>query len=146
VTPFDVERCAHWLTQVGTIDRMLRSRKLATLTVLVDGVEVTLDTIRRRIARTEGPAVITAEPATLSDVRSATDSPSSLSHARFSALTARLAQIAARAAADSLAEPACAHDPVLEERILRFLSDVRRIAEAIADIAAGHCPVSEDGR
>ena len=43
MTPFDVERCAHWLIQVGTIDRMLRSRKLATLTVLVDGAEVTLE-------------------------------------------------------------------------------------------------------
>jgi hypothetical protein len=98
------------------------------------------------MARTDELAAITAETATSSEVRPVTDSPSSLSHARFSALTARLAQLAAKATADSLAEPACAHDPVREERILRFLSDVRRIAETIADIAAGHCPVSEFGR
>jgi hypothetical protein len=43
MTPLDVERCAHWLVQVGTIDRMLRSRKMATLTVLVDGAEVAME-------------------------------------------------------------------------------------------------------
>jgi hypothetical protein len=32
---------------------------------------------------------------------------------------------------------------VQEERVLRFLTDVRRIAEVIADVAAGHCPVGE---
>ena len=105
-----------------------------------------VDTIRRRMARSEEPVPITAETATSGKVRSGTGNATSINHARFSALTARLAQVAARAAADSLAEPACAHDPVQEERILRFLSDVRRIAEAIADIAAGHCPISEYDR
>ena len=96
-----------------------------------------VDTIRRRMARTEKPAPITAE------TRPGTGNATSINHARFSALTARLAQVAARAAADALAEPACAHDPVQEEHVLRFLTDVRRIAEVIADVAAGHCPVSE---
>ncbi len=105
-----------------------------------------VDTIRRRMVRADELAAITAETATSNEVRPATNSPSSLSHARFSALTARLAQVAARAAADALAEPAYAHDPVQEECILRFLGDVRRIAETISDIAAGHCPVSEYGR
>jgi hypothetical protein len=102
-----------------------------------------VDTIRRRMARADEVAAITTGTATSSEALPVTDSPSSLNHARFSALTARLAQLAAKAAADSLAEPACAHDPVQDEYILRFLSDVRRITEAIADIAAGHCPVSE---
>ena len=102
-----------------------------------------VDTIRQRMARTEEPAPI---PATSDEVRPGTGNATSINHARFSALTARLAQVAARAAADSLAEPACAHDPVQDECILRFLADVRRIAEAIADVAAGHCPISEYGR
>ena len=96
------------------------------------------------MARTEEP-LPTATP---SEVRPAVGSATSISHARFSAVTARVAQVAARAAADALAEPACAHDPVQEERILRFLAscDVRRIAEVIADVAGGHCPVSEYDR
>ena len=48
-----------------------------------------------------------------------------------------LAQLSAKAAADALIDPACAHEPVSMERILRYLSDVRRIADAIAEIAAG---------
>jgi hypothetical protein len=102
-----------------------------------------VDTLRRRMARTEEPVAITAETATSGVVRPGTGNATSINHARFSALTARLAQVAARAAADSLAEPACAHDPVQQECILRLLTDVRRIVEVIADVAAGHCPVSE---
>jgi hypothetical protein len=97
-----------------------------------------MDTIRRRMERAEELVAITAETATLSETRPAAGNATSINHARFSALTARLAQLAAKAAADALTEPACAHDPVQEERVLRFLSDVRRIAEVIADIAAGN--------
>ena len=65
-----------------------------------------------------------------------TPDPSSICSARFGALAARLAQLSAKASGDTLTDPACAHEPVSMERIVRYLSDVRRIADAIAEIAA----------
>ena len=88
-----------------------------------------VDTIRRRMARTEEPVPIPAETATSGKVRPGTGNATSINHARFSALTARLAQVAARAAADALAEPACAHDPAQEEHVLRFLRSVNTTNE-----------------
>jgi hypothetical protein len=69
--------------------------------------------------------------------------PSSVNRARFGAMTARLAQVAAKASADALAQPACAHDPVPMENVLRLLSDVRRVADVIADVATGGLPPLE---
>jgi hypothetical protein len=99
-----------------------------------------VDTIRRRsqCADTSSAvsAMISGEPPTAADL-------SSINRARFSALSARLAQLSAKASADSLAQPACAHDPVPMEDVARLLTDLRRIADTIADIAAGHCPINE---
>jgi hypothetical protein len=49
-----------------------------------------------------------------------------------------LAQVAAKASADALAQPASAHDPVPIETVLRLLTDVRRIADVMAEFAAGN--------
>jgi hypothetical protein len=101
-----------------------------------------VDTIRRRMERSEGLATVVDETARLSDPQSVPTSPSSISHARFSALSSRLAQVSAKASADSLTRPACAHDPIQMETVLRFLTDVRRIADVITAFATGDCPVS----
>ncbi len=69
--------------------------------------------------------------------------PSSISHARFSSMSARLAQIAAKVSADSLSEPASAHDAVPMERVARFLGEVWRITDAIFDTASGGLVTSE---
>src|SRR5690349_5440716 len=90
-----------------------------------------VETIRRRMARSEEVAGDTDE--------ARAGEPSSISRARCAALSSRLAQLAARAAADCLAVPARAHEAVPMETVLRLLSDVRRITEAIAAIAGGSC-------
>jgi hypothetical protein len=51
-------------------------------------------------------------------------------------MSARLAEVAAKASADALAQPAAAHDPVPIEMVLRLLSDVRRIADVMEEFAA----------
>jgi hypothetical protein len=102
-------------------------------------------TIHRRMRRSEDLAAVADETAGMSETQSAGASPSSISHARFAAMSARLAQAAAKASADSLSLPAHAHDPVQMEQVLRLLTDVRRIADAIAEYATGDCPVSSSG-
>jgi hypothetical protein len=96
-----------------------------------------VDTICRRMERSED--AVAAATAGKNEVQSMVASPSSINHARFSAMSARLAQVAAKASADALAQPASAHDPVEMGHVLRLLSDVRRIADAIAEFAAGGC-------
>jgi hypothetical protein len=100
-----------------------------------------VDTIRRRLQRAEEFAVVATETTEMSKLQAGTTSPSSISRARFAALSSRLAQVSARASADSLAQPACAHDPMHTEIVLRFLTDVRRISDAVAAFAVGDCPV-----
>jgi len=100
-----------------------------------------VDTIRRRIQRAEEFAIVAIETAGMSELQAGTATPSSISHARFAALSSRLAQVSAKASADSLAQPACAHDAMHTEIVLRFLTDVRRISDAVAAFAAGDCPV-----
>jgi hypothetical protein len=105
-----------------------------------------VDTIRRRLQRAEEWAEVAIETPSVSASQSAAADPSSISHARFAALSSRLAQVSAKASADSLGQPACAHDPVHTEIVLRFLTDVRRISDAVAALAIGDCPVEGAGR
>jgi hypothetical protein len=104
-----------------------------------------VDTICRRMQRSEDLAAIADETASMSEAQSVGVSPSCVSHARFAAMSARLAQVAAKASADSLSLPAHAHDPAPMEHVLRLLTDVRRITDAIAEFAAGDSPVSRNG-
>lgn len=104
-----------------------------------------VDTIRRRMQRSEDLAAVADETARMGEAQPVGISPSSVSHARFAAMSARLAQVAAKASADSLSLPARAHDPVQMEHVLRLLTDIRRIADAIAEYAAGDCPASRSG-
>jgi hypothetical protein len=71
--------------------------------------------------------------------------PSSISHVHFAALSSRLAQVSAKASADSTAAPARAHDPLQMDLVMRFLSDVRQIADTIAGFATGDVPPFEAG-
>jgi hypothetical protein len=96
-----------------------------------------VDAIRRRMERSED--AVAAGTAGTNGSLSMVASPSSINRARFSAMSARLAQVAAKASADALAQPASAHDPVEMGYVLRLLSDVRRITDAIAEFAAGGC-------
>jgi hypothetical protein len=96
-----------------------------------------VDTIRRRMQRADEFAEVATETARVSASQSAAADPSSISHARFAALSSRLAQVSAKAA--------CAHDPMYTEIVLRFLTDVRRISDAVAALAAGDCPVEGAG-
>jgi hypothetical protein len=102
-----------------------------------------IDTIGRRMERLEDTASIAGDAAQSIENQPAAAAPSSVNRARFGAMTARLAQVAAKASADALAQPACAHDPVPMENILRLLSDVRRVADVIADVATGGLPPRE---
>jgi hypothetical protein len=104
-----------------------------------------VDTIRRRMERCEELAAVVDETARLSEPQSVGANPSSISHARFAALSSRLAQVAAKVSADSLTRPACAHDPMQIEIVLRFLTDVRRIADAVAEFATGDCGSERPG-
>jgi hypothetical protein len=105
-----------------------------------------VDTIRRRMERSDELATIVDETARLSEPQSAAANPSSISCARFAALSSRLAQVAAKASADSLARVACAHDRMHMDDVLRFLTDVRRIADAVAEFATISCIVSGSER
>jgi hypothetical protein len=96
-----------------------------------------VDTIRRRMQRSEDIAAVADETASTSEVQSVGANPSSINHARFTAMSARLAQVSAKASADSLSLPARAHDPVQMEHVLRLLTDVRRITDAISEFATG---------
>jgi hypothetical protein len=98
-----------------------------------------VDTIRRRMERCEELGAVVDETARLSEPQSVGANPSSISHARFAALSSRLAQVSAKVSADSLTQPARAHDPMQMEIVLRFLTDVRRIADAVAEFATGGC-------
>jgi hypothetical protein len=104
-----------------------------------------VETIRWQMQRSEGLAAVADETASTSEARSFGASPSCVSHARFAAMSARLAQVAAKASADSLSLPAHAHDPVQMEQVLRLLTDVLRIVDAIAEYATGDRPVSRSG-
>ena len=102
-----------------------------------EGSDKVVDTIRRRMDRAEQVIdAMTGTPSPQSS-RSMIDSPSSISHARFAALSSRLAQVAAKASADAMAVPASAHTPMPADAVLRFLSDLRRMADAIAAISTG---------
>jgi hypothetical protein len=94
-----------------------------------------IDTIAKRMLRYDDLAASTGSA---SNVRSIASSPSCINHARFSAMSAHLAEVAAKASADALAQPASAHDPVPIEIVLRLLSDVRCIADVMAEFAAGN--------
>jgi hypothetical protein len=96
-----------------------------------------VDTIRRRMERCE--ELVVDGTARLSEPQSVGANPSSISHARFAALSSRLAQVSAKVSADSLTQPARAHEPMQMEIVLRFLTDVRRIADAVAEFATGGC-------
>jgi hypothetical protein len=91
--------------------------------------------------RLEDSTGIAGDAAQLIGTPSPTGIPSSISHARFGAMSARLAQVAASASANALAQPASAYDPMQMEIVLRFLSDVRRIADVVAAVAAGDLPL-----
>ncbi len=97
-----------------------------------------VDTTGKRMQRTEDWAAGRAETARLrGESPNACGPLSSINHARFGAMAARLAQVAAKASADALRQPERAHDAVPEADVLRFLSDVRRIMNAVAEFAAG---------
>jgi len=96
-----------------------------------------VDTIRRRMNRDVRGAEPVAGTPDLRSGQTTTDAPSSISHAHFAALSSRLAQVAAKASADAMAVPVSAHEPMPEDAVLRFLSDLRRMADAIAAISAG---------
>jgi hypothetical protein len=96
-----------------------------------------VDTIRRRMQRCEELAEAAGETARTSETQSVAADPSCINNVRFAALSSRLAQVSAKAAADSLAQPDCAHDRMHMDFVLRFLTDVRRIADAIAAYATG---------
>jgi hypothetical protein len=96
-----------------------------------------VETIRRRMERSEDLAEVAGNTAIISETQPVGASPSCINHARFAAMSARLAQVSAKASADCLAQPARAHDPMHTEHVLRFLTDVRRIADAIAAYATG---------
>lgn len=104
---------------------------------VMGGPEKVVDTIRRRMDRGEQMTDAMTGMPNLQYAQSVVDSPSSISHARFAALSSRLAQVAAKASADAMAAPARAHAPMPADAVLRFLSDLRRMADAIAAISAG---------
>jgi hypothetical protein len=98
-----------------------------------------VDTIRKRMERCEELATAVGETAELSEAQSVVAYPASINRARFAALSSRLAQVAAKASADSLSRVDCAHDRMRMDDVLRFLTDVRRIADAVAEFATGDC-------
>jgi hypothetical protein len=100
-----------------------------------------VDTIRRRMQRSQELATVVDEATKLSEAQSVAAYPASINRARFAALSSRLAQVAAKASADSLARVACAHDRMHMDDVVRFLTDVRRISDAVAAFAAGDWPV-----
>jgi hypothetical protein len=103
-----------------------------------------VDTIRRRMERYNEIPADPSEVRAANEVPLPTGSPSSINHARFASLSARLARVAAKASADSLPSPACSHDAVQADVVLRFLTDVRRIADAIAEFASGNCVANRE--
>jgi hypothetical protein len=105
-----------------------------------------VDTIRRRMERCEELAADVGEVTKLSEAESVAAYPATINRARFAALSSRLAQVAAKASADSLSRVECAHDRMHMDDVLRFLTDVRRIADAVAEFATGDCPVSGSER
>jgi GAF domain-containing protein len=105
-----------------------------------------VDTIRRRMERCEELATVVDEAARLSEAQSVAVYPASINRAHFSALSSRLAQVAAKASADSLSRVDCAHDRMHMDDVLRFLTDVRRIADSVAEFATIDCPVSGSDR
>jgi hypothetical protein len=71
--------------------------------------------------------------------------PSCINHARFAAMSAHLAQVAAKASTNSLQQLASAYDRMEMDHVLRFLDDVRRIADAILEVAAeSHSPAASE--
>jgi regulator of protease activity HflC (stomatin/prohibitin superfamily) len=105
-----------------------------------------VDTIRRRMERCEEQAAVVDEAAKLSEAQPVAAYPASINRARFAALSSRLAQVAAKASADSLSRVDRAHDRMPMDDVLRFLTDVRRIADAVAEFATIGCPVSGSDR
>jgi hypothetical protein len=103
-----------------------------------------VDTIAKRMQRSEDFIAGATRTATMSEAQSVAVNPSSINHARFAAMSARLAQVAARASADMIAEPALAYEPVEMDYLLRFLTDVRRITDAMAQFAMGDCLTSRN--
>jgi hypothetical protein len=96
-----------------------------------------VETIRRRMVRSEELAGTTVETATVTEDHLEVTNPSSISHVHFAALSSRLAQVSAKASADAMSVPACAHDPMSMEFIARYLTDLRRLADAITELATG---------
>jgi hypothetical protein len=72
-------------------------------------VEV-FNTIRGRLHRSEQPASFDAGAIPRGAAQLLAEHPSSISHAHFAALLSRLSQVAAKASADAMAVPVCAHD------------------------------------
>lgn len=58
-------------------------------------------------------------------------------------MSAHLAQVAAKASTEALSDVACAHEAMPSELVMRFLEDVRRVADAIYDVAMVGLAVSE---
>jgi hypothetical protein len=110
-------------------DQVHPDRGLQALTVV--------ETIERRMNRVERIAEPEAGTPDPHPAQSMTEPPSSISHAHFAALSSRLAQVAAKASADAVSPPACAYDPMPADVVLRLLTDVRRMADAIAALSAG---------
>jgi hypothetical protein len=96
-----------------------------------------VETIRQRASRSEQSAQPAGGDVPQGATQALVEDPTSISHLRFAALSSRLAQVAARASADAIAAPARAHDPMPSDTVLRLLTDIRRMAEAIAAISAG---------
>ena len=96
-----------------------------------------VETIRQRASRSEQSAQPAGGDVPQGATQALAEDPTSISHLHFAALSSRLAQVAAKASADAIAAPACAHDPMPSDTVLRLLSDIRRMADAIAAISAG---------
>jgi hypothetical protein len=101
------------------------------------GVLEVVDTIRQRMHRSEQSPRVPAGVAPAGATHPLVEDPSCISHAHFAALSSRLAQVAAKASADAIAAPASAHDPMPSDTVLRLLTDLRRMADAIAAVSAG---------
>lgn len=91
-----------------------------------------VDTIQRRMHRSEQLPMVPADTAL-----PLVEDPSCISRSHFACLSSRLAQVAAKASADAIAAPASAHDPMPSATVLRLLTDLWRMADAIAAISAG---------
>ena len=65
-----------------------------------------VETIERRMDRGEQRPEAAVDP---SRAQSMTETPTSINHVHFAALSSRLAQVAAKASADAMSAPACAY-------------------------------------